>query len=283
MLHFVNQTKTDFVLKLTEDNFLCLCKKDSDSSLTAVQIDVGGQGQYDDLLVAVQEKLADTDNTFEIKANRSSKLYVSAQDISVLYSEKYAENSMIHMFAKETGLKASEYYFPKSAIFVITDDEKNKVNIKYADKETNDLAYGDDYASAPIYRAGSEAGTIPGIRVTVFLCNLSKWNKVPEDTFITISDELKLRIGTITKTNGSGNTYTINALIRCDGDGNEIQTHRKDAAGRHPGEGKKDHSSQSSAGGNGGSKKKGNKNKGKRTKRSEINKRVQTVSNGWDD
>lgn len=281
MIHFVNQTKSDFTLKLTEGNSLCMHKKgDEKDSFNAIQVDVGNLRLDDEFLDAIQKKMDETDGVFEIRANRSSKFYISIPDISILYSEKYAENSMIHMFSKETGLPANEYYYPKSAIFVISDNSTS-VDIKYAEKEINDLAYGDDYAKAPMYRVSCMENPDLGVKVTVFLCNVSKWAKIPEDTFIVISDNLKMRVGTITKTNKDGKEYTINALIRCDNDGNEIQSHRQDEAGRHPREGKPHNNGGGKQHDNRGNnnKKKGNKKYKGRAKMSSLTSKIPTIHN----
>lgn len=272
MLHFVNQTKADFVLKITEDNILCLYKADDESAcLMAVQIDVT-ENDYDDLLKTVQTKLDAEGGTFPIRANRTSKLYVSIPDVSVLYSEQFTTNSMVHMFGKETGLSASEYYYPKSVIFVITDTGYN-VDIKYADPASGERP------DTAVMRRGTipPNTTLPGFTVTMFLSNVTKWDKVPDNTFIQISDTLKLKVSVIKKTNANtGAKYTINALIRCDENGNEIQAHRKDEAGRHPGEGgKKPYSGNN--GGNG--KRRGKKNKKSRTKLSALTSGLPVVDN----
>lgn len=279
MLHFVNQTKTDLVLKLTEDGFLCMSKADDDSkNLNVVQIDIGAQDEYDDLFIGIQSKMEENGGTFQIRGNRASKLYVSVPDIAVLYSEKYATKSLIHMFAKETGLKANEYYYPKSAIFVITDTDYD-VDVEFPrDSDVLNLSTDGDSTAVPIFRAVSKDQSVEGLTITVFLCNLTKWDKMPDETFIKISDELKLRVSTIKKTNNTtGAKYSINALIRCDKDGKEIQLHKKDAAGRHSGGGR---SQEGNFKHKNGKKNNNNRKGGGRTRLSEVMKDLQTVHNG---
>lgn len=276
MLHFVNQTKTDFVLKITEDDFLCLCRADDNSTcINAVQIDVT-ENDYDELLKSVQDKIEAEGGAFPIRANRSSKLYVTVPNVSVLYSEKFTNLALIHMFGKETGLSAKEYYYPKSAIFVITDTDYD-VDVEYQDPAIKNPENAKELT--PIVRAVKADDTIPGFKVSVFLSNVTKWDKVPEGTFIKISDTQKLKVSVIQKRNpNTGAEYTINALIRCDENGNEVQSHRKDQAGKHPGEGRKQQ--HYNGGGNGNKKNHGKKNKKKgRTKLSTLTNGAPVVNN----
>lgn len=279
MLHFVNQTKKDFVLRRTDDGILCLYEKENDSDLYVRVIAIGGS-LYDALEEAVSKKLGEKNDEFEIAANRTSKFHVSVDDTTILYERddevKNPTRSMARMFGRENGLAAREYYFPKAVIFVITDTD-TMVDLEYQDPELDAIARGDDYENAPIYK-GIVADSLYNntVKITAIFCNNSKWDKVPENTFIKVSDDRKLRFGTVDKKRADGSTYTINALIRCDADGNEIQSHRTDEAGRHPGT-NNHHKNKNRGNGNPGGKKNKSHNKRGRGKMSELTKQLRST------
>ena len=283
MLHFVNHTKTDFVLKLTDDGFLCLCKKGEDGPNLSL-VEVSGSVYDGDLLDAVRAKMNENGGEFDMRANRSSKFYVSLPDIAVLYDEGTLQegegaSSMIRMFSKETGLRANEYYFSKSAIFLLTEgqDMETRPDVEYEDKVTYDLCHSPEYRTAPIYRGMTDISSVPGITITTFLCNLSKWDKIPTNTFITVSEDMKLRVGVVTKRNTEGTEYSINALIRCDAEGNELKSVKKES---RPGNNRQNYQ------GGGGNNRHSGKKKKKGGKRMESLRRVTdslpVVKSGWD-
>lgn len=285
MLHFVNHTKTDFVLKLTDDGFLCLCKKgENEPNLSLVKVcgAIPEESYDEELFDAVRSKMNENGGVFDMRANRSSKFYVSIPDVAVLYDE--GASAMVRMFGKETGLRANEYYFPKSAIFLLTEgqDMETRPDMAYEDEAMYKLCHSSEYRTAPMYRGMTDMSSVPGITITTFLCNLSKWDKIPSNTFITVSEDMKLRVGVVTKKNPEGTDYSINALIRCDAEGNELKPVKKE--NRH---GNNRQNYQNGNGNRGGNNHhSGKKGKNKKSKRMESLRRVSeslpVVNNGWD-
>ena len=276
MLHFINQTRRPFVIRKI-DNVLDM-SEDDPISLPSINMVELSRNQ-DELCEAVVHKLEETeDMEFKVAPGRTSKLQISVPDMTTLYEVVERDEScnanaaLAKVFLRENGLVASEYYYPKSVIFIIADIESDPVSIEYESEELTATAKGDDYKSAPVYIGAVLHAPETKLKITAIFCSCGKWDKIPENTFIRVSSEKKLKFATIPKKK-EDRTFTINALIRCDGEGNPIEDRKREPRSNNK---KKNNGGGSNSGGNKKSKK--NKRRGRMESISNLINKAGTVS-----
>lgn len=259
MLHIVNETEKDF--KLAVEN-----EQGSDwgklvITTTSEDHDVLSEFAVDAKLKNIAaERIDAEEGGYLVKSRRSTKFFVSEPGHITMYDHSPV-SGIAEIVSVERGLDKNSYRLPKSVIVVITDMND--------DVTLEDFSHEQASEKNPVFASANSPIVIEAlqVKITVFFCNYSKWQSIKEKIYINLPCGHKLLFGSANKVK-NGNTSVINALIRCDAEGNAIRNEKK----QHNNGGNRQRPNNNNRG-------KGKKNFGKRGDRSAVTKGLPRIQN----
>lgn len=218
MFHIVNETDKEFKLAVIKTGVLGLVPTFAEEGNEIALFDI-----EESLSGVAESRIENAKDGFVVKPNRTTKFFVSEQNHVTLYDTEILSSSVDGVkydvrcgtaVSKARGLDKSEYRLPKSIVIIISksDEEVGLENV------TEDILI----EKKTVVTNTEELG----VKFHVFACSHSKWQSISEQVYITLPCGEKLLFGSVVK-NKDGKNDNINALIRCDADGNMIVREKK--------------------------------------------------------
>ena len=218
MFHIVNETGKEFKLAVIKAGVLGLVPTFAEDGNDIAIFDID-----ENLIDIAESRIENAKDGFITRPNRTTKFFVSEQNCVTLYDTEVISHNIDGIkhdircgtvVSKPRGLDKVEYRLPKSIIIVITNageaaDLENIGENILIEKKT-------------LFADTTELG----VDFHVFACSHSKWQSIPEQVYITLPCREKLLFGSVVK-DRDGKKDNINALIRCDAEGNAIVREKK--------------------------------------------------------